>query len=152
VAETVDGGIRMTSTHLVCRRRGMRVFVPAAAVLAVRELPLLPPPPSAPEWLRGLALTEDTAVLVVRIEEPDQAVDEPTTERVVLLLPRTDGDGTRFGLVVDEVIGLETSTLAAAVDPAAWRSLLHGSETSVRVDARALQEAFSATNAAAVHA
>lgn len=101
----------MGINYLVCRRAGTRVLVAASEVHGVRELVVHQPPPDAPDWIAGVAVTEGAAVVVAAVDDRPAPSGEP--QRVVVLRPTAAAGAAWCGLLVDEVIELRE------LDPAA---------------------------------
>jgi hypothetical protein len=134
----------MGINYLVCRRAGTRVLVAAHEVHGVRELVVHQPPPDAPDWIAGIAVTEAAAVVVAAVDDRRAASIEP--QRVVVLRPSTEVGAAWCGLLVDEVVELrELDEGAPAVSVAGRDWLRHppGTEGCL-VDVAALAAAMLA--------
>lgn len=128
----------MTSTYLVCRRSVWQVLIPADHVLGVREMQVHAAPPTAPDWVCGLAFTDDAAVVVVAIDE--RVVAGAGERRVVLLRPPQDSGESLCGVLVDEVLALREmpSPDNGVVGAGGWSTRRDG-EDFVWVDCDALR-------------
>ena len=134
----------MGINYLVCRRAGIRVLVAANEVHGVRELVVHQPPPDAPGWIAGIAVTEAAAVVVAAIDERRAPSTEP--QRVVVLRPSAEVGAAWCGLLVDEVVELrelDRSTPAATVGARDWLRHRPGTDGCV-VDGAALAAAMMA--------
>ncbi len=98
----------MSSTYLLCKRRGARVLVPATDVVGVRELTLYAPPPDSLAWLSAVAIGDEGAILVAdTAAEPNGAARSDEPRRVVVLQTK-DAAVAQVALLVDEVVDMQT--------------------------------------------
>ncbi|MFK7740929.1 MAG: hypothetical protein AB8H80_11460 [Planctomycetota bacterium] len=128
----------MPANYLVCRTDGHCVLIPSESVLGVRELPLSSMPPVVPDWVDGVGIVENAAVIAVHprrqsrkasvvSEERDAHAGQDTETKVVVLHPHPDQVGL-VGVVVSEVVALESLDVRVATQASTDRAWLRDFE------------------------
>ncbi|MCU0862601.1 MAG: hypothetical protein MUC36_02305 [Planctomycetes bacterium] len=114
----------------------------ANEVHGVRELVVHQPPPDAPDWIAGIAITEVAAVVVAAVDDRCAPSTEP--QRVVVLRTSTEAGAARCGLLVDEVVELRELDAGAPAAAAGARDWLRQRPEGCLVDVAALTAAMLA--------